>query len=181
MAPKSQTKKKPSQKKAKSKASSKAEDPPKKRVGKYPNWVIHTKDTVNIDRLKEMYGGALPNFDSKRTKHNYPCHKDEEGWKKLYADALTYRNKSRYCSLNGYEKPAFPKKSMYEYVLVHGRPEMVKDRSKRNIDRRLHGLKKGDKEVVHHTTPDDLGKGYTVRLTFCEHQAVHGKKCNGKK
>lgn len=181
----------PPKKQAASKTTSKpkvAKTPPKnkeeetkKRVGKYPKWVTVTPENANMDRFREMYGGSLPSFNPNKTKHKYPHCSDEQGWRVLYAEALTYRNKSRYCNLKGYAPPKFPKKSQYEYVLVHGTKKMIQDRSQRNIDRKRHGLEKGDVEVVHHTTPDNLEKGYTVRLSFCEHQAVHGKKCNNKK
>lgn len=44
-----------------------------------------------------------------------------------------------------------------EYADFHGKPEQVKNRSKRNVARKTMGLKKGDKREVDHKKP--LSKG----------------------
>ena len=175
--------KKPETKKktaAKKKTTTK-DEPSKNRVKRYPSGVVVTAATCDLRPLIVAYNGTLPDIKSKTKK--YPSPTDTEGWKVLYADALTYRNKGRYCSQNGFAPPACPKalKSKYEYLLYHGRPDQVLARSKRNADRKKHGLKKGDKRQLHHTNPDDIHNSDVIKLTHCEHQAVHGKTCKKEK
>lgn len=159
----------------------KTSEPAKKRVTRYPAGVVVTATTCDLRPLIVAYNGKLPDIKSKTKK--YPSPDDVEGWKVLYADALTYRNKGRYCAQNGFAPPACPKavKSKYEYLLYHGRPDQVLARSKRNSDRKKHGLKKGDKRQLHHTNPDDIHNSAVIKLTHCEHQMVHGKTCKKEK
>jgi len=147
----------------------------KKKVGRYPKGVVITASECDLEKLKACYNGKLPEINSAK----YP--KTEEGWRTFYAAALTYKNKDRYCRTNGYEPPACCKKYQYEYVLFHGRPDKIKDRAARNRDRKLHGLKKGDKMVVHHLDPGNMSSKKTVKLTHCQHQRMHGKTCSGEK
>ena len=176
---------------AKTKTKTKAEAKAKTTAGpgsgppkSYPKGVVVCVTACDLSKLKEMYGGKLPDIKS-RTKRKYPAADDEKGWREFYAEALTYRNKERYCRLNNCPKPDFNKgkysKSMYEYVLFHGRPHERKNRSLRNKHRREHGLKKGDTRQVHHLNPRDVENSRRVVITHCEHQRQHGKSCKEEK
>ena len=147
----------------------------KKRVPKYPAGVVVPACDCDIEKLKACYEGKLPQIKSTK----YP--KTEDGWRKFYAAALTYKNKERYCRLNGYDPPVCIKKYQYEYVLYHGRPDKKRDRAARNRDRKIHGLKKGDPLVVHHLDPGSMATKKTVKLTHCQHQKMHGKVCKDER
>ena len=121
----------------------------------------------------------MPCISGRKTK--YPAEDDIKGWKRIYAAALTYRNKERYCRLNGCEPPVCKDKYKFEYLLFHGRPDKRDDRAARNRDRKIHGLKKGNKMVIHHLEPGTMDSKKTVKLTHCQHQRMHGKKCKGDK
>lgn len=147
----------------------------KKFTGRYPKGVVVKSSECDLNKLKKLYGGKLPDIKGKKRK--YPSRDDEDGWRVVYAAALTYKNKDRFCRTRGYEPPACAHKSKYEYLLFHGRPDKKKDRAARNRDRKIHGLKKGDKRVIHHLDPNDMSTKKTVMLTHCQHQRMHGKVC----
>lgn len=146
---------------------------------KYPAGTTVKPADCDLSKLKAAYGGKLPDIKGRKCK--YPPPTNEEAWRKLYAAALTYKNKERHCRLYGLPSPKEPCKSKYEYILYHGRPDKKKDRAKRNRDRKLNGLKKGDKQVVHHHNPKNLQTNDTVKLSFCDHQRMHGKVCKKEK
>ena len=146
---------------------------------RYPAGVVIKPDQCDINGLKKLYGGKLPCIKGRQCR--YPSGTDEKGWVVLYAAALTYRNKDRYCHLNKFRPPVCKNRSKFEYLLFHGRPDQRKDRAIRNRDRKLHGLKKGNKMVVHHLDPDNMTSKKTAVLTHCQHQRAHGKKCKGEK
>lgn len=149
----------------------------KKRVSRYPSTIIIKADTCDLAPLKKRYGGGLPEINGR--KHKYPSKTDEKGWKVIYAQALTFRNKERYCAQTGCEPPVVSKarRSKYEYLLYHGGNKDKKARSERNKARKEAGLKKGDSRVVHHTDPDNIHGSRTIKLTHCQHHAVHGRSC----
>ena len=146
-----------------------------KRVSRYPDGVVVRPSKAVLTKLKSKYGGKVPSFRSPK----YPT--DEEGWTKFYADALTYWNKDKYCRENGYTPPVCAKKYRYEYVLFHGTQKEKSDRMARNRDRKMHGLKTGDKRVVHHHDQKTMDPRKTVKLTHCQHQRIHGKRCRKEK
>lgn len=149
---------------------------PTKSCTKYPSWVFVSADTADLDFLRNRYGGVLP--DIKGRKRKYPDQSDTEGWRRLLARALTFENKVRYCLSKGLKPPDEKEKSKFMYLLHHGYPEEKKKRAKRNRDRRLHGLKKGDALVVHHTDKENMTSKSTVVLTHCQHQEEHGRECS---
>lgn len=146
---------------------------------RYPPGTVVKPEACDLAKLKKDYGGSLP--DIKGRKCRYPPPTDEAAWRKLYAAALTYKNKERYCRVHNLKAPQEPCKSKYEYLLYHGKPEKKQDRSQRNKDRKINGLKKGDKLVVHHMNPNNLQTKDTVKLTHCQHQRMHGKVCKKEK
>lgn len=151
------------------------------KVTRYPSGVVVTPATCDISVFIKTHGGSLPNINSKTKK--YPKQDDVEGWKKLYSAALTHRNKEVYCYKNGFQPPSIPTATLskYKYVLYHSCPKSKKARAQRNMDRRKHGLQKGDKLVVHHVDPDNIHNSRSVKLTHCQHQRVHGKTCKREK
>lgn len=151
------------------------------KVGRYPDGVVVTAQSCDLSAFIKTHGGSLPNINSKTKK--YPAQDDIDGWKKLYSAAITHRNKEVYCYKNGFQPPSIPTTTLskYKYVLYHSCPESKKARAQRNMDRRRHGLKKGDKLVVHHVNPDNIHNSRSVKLTHCQHQKIHGKTCKNKK
>lgn len=146
---------------------------------RYPKGTIVKPDECNLNDLKKEYGGALPNIKGRKVK--YPSPTDEAGWKRLYAAALTYKNKQKYALDNGLTPPKDPRKTKFDYILFHAKKSMKQDRSQRNKDRRINGLKSGDKLVVHHLNPKKLKTEESMKMTHCQHQRAHGKVCEKEK
>ena len=145
----------------------------KKRCPGYPPWVNIKPTDKLLARFKKIHGGSIPDISGR--KHKYPIKSNEKAWCKLYANALTYRNKSKYCLRKGYEQPNSKYKYKYEYLIYHGRPDQKDKRGIRNKDRKENGLVKGDKLVVHHWNQDNM-TGIEI-MTHCEHQRAHGRTC----
>ncbi|GBG35037.1 Hypothetical Protein FCC1311_112602 [Hondaea fermentalgiana] len=119
-------------------------------VKTFPAGVVVEPKDVDLEAFKQKHGGQLPNIKGK--KHTYPSQTDENGWRQAVAAAHIFRNKARYCRLNGFcMRPADEKeRSKSEFLLFHAQPNQRKDRAARHRDRHLHGLKKGDKRVRFH-------------------------------
>lgn len=145
----------------------------------YPAHLTVKPDKCDLNRLIKLYNGSLPEINGR--KYRYPKPDEPEKWRKLYAEALTYLNRSRYCRLNGYEQPKCKSVRKYQYLLFHGPPKQVENRAKRNRDRRLNGLKKGDERIVHHFDAKDMTTAKSVKLTKCQHARMHGKLCERDK
>lgn len=146
---------------------------------KFPSRLIVKVENCKLESLIELYDGSLPQINGR--KYRYPKPDEPEKWRKLYAAALTYQNKMRYCRINGFEPPKCAYERKYQYLLFHGPPSKIKDRHQRNLDRRLRGLKKGDSEIVHHFDAQDMTTAKSVKLTKCQHARMHGKLCERDK
>nr|BDC16833.1 hypothetical protein [Sicyoidochytrium minutum DNA virus] len=141
----------------------------------YPYFHPVPKSSVTVKKAKSYFGGTFPKVNGK--VHKYPRPDDEEAWVWLIVEALTYKKLQWYIMRYRLPKKKEPRRSQYEYVLYHGRPDQIKRRAKRNKDRRALGLTVGDPRHVHHMKQDDLDIKHTVLLTQCEHKRLHGGRC----
>lgn len=119
------------------------------------------------------YRGKWPLIDSK--KFTYP--KTAAGWTRLFNQARNFFYREQLAVYQGKTPPKSKFKEKYMYALYHCKPREKRNRKLRNQHRAKHGLKVGDKKVVHHKDKKNLTFKSTVVLDHCQHQKVHNKKC----
>ncbi len=142
----------------------------------YPRFRPIKETSINIQRLKNRFGGDLPNIRGR--KYKYPSSTDEDAWKFLYANCLNYKKYTRICIY--YSKKPYDRDYLCEYLLYHATKKQIKRRAIRNSHRRRLGLKVNDPRQVHHEDQTDLKFSKAVILTPCEHKKLHGHKCHAK-
>lgn len=120
----------------------------------------------------KFYKGKWPVVDSK-TK--YPT--TAAGWTRLFNRARNFFYREQLAVYEGKKPPQSKFKQKYMYALYHCKPREKRNRKLRNKHRAMHGLKVGDKAVVHHKDKKNLTFKSAVVLNHCQHQKVHNKKC----
>ena len=131
---------------------------------------------LTIAQAKRRMGGKFPSL--KGRKHRYPTPSNEKAWTDLINKALKFR----YLDLKAYEQGKTRRtspnlRSKYNYLLFHSKSHDKWKRATRNKHRKLMGLKKGDKRVVHHENQRTMSLRSARIVSHCEHQKEHGRTC----
>lgn len=128
-------------------------------------------EDLDVDKVKARYGGSFPAMRGK--KYRYPKPENEEAWMKLVCKAMNYRERQMKAAKAG--RP-FKRDYRLEYVSYHCRPDQIKRRAKRNLDRKRMQQKNGSDlkgKHVHHLGSERLTR--PVVLTKKQHIEAHKK------